>query len=153
MTFRLAAELSERFSAVGMVAGLMMMEHPKPAKPLPTLFIVGTKDPLVPIDGGEVKLPWGSHHNPPVADRLAVWAGGDGLQTQPKILSNQDAVERLVYPSKSGGPTLSVIYLDGHGHHWPGGVRTLPESMVGPITTKLDATDTLWDFFRAAVSR
>ena len=100
-----------------------------------------------------MKLPWGSHYNPPVAERLAVWAHALGCSTQPKTVSDTGGVRRLEYPSKSGGPTLSVIYIDGHGHHWPGGQRTLPESMVGPITSKLDATEVLWEFFRSSSSR
>jgi polyhydroxybutyrate depolymerase len=132
---------------------LRSLEDPKPKRPLPTLFILGTKDPIVPIDGGEVKLPWGSWQNPPVAESMAKWAKAIGCSTEPKIVSNQDGVKRVEYPSNSNGPTLSVIYIEGHGHHWPGGARTLPESVVGPITNKLDATDVLWEFFQANGSR
>jgi polyhydroxybutyrate depolymerase len=149
MTFRLATELSERFVAIGTAAGLMVVEDPKPKRPLPTLYILGTKDPLRPIDGGEVKLPWGSRHIPPVAEPLAAWAQAIGCVTQPKLVSNKDNVKRFEYPSRSNGPALEVMYLEGHGHHWPGGRRVLPESMVGPITSKLDATAVLWEFFQA----
>jgi polyhydroxybutyrate depolymerase len=150
MTFRLAAELSERFTAIGTVAGRLDLADPKPKKPLPSLYILGTKDPLMPIDGGEVKLPWGRRQNPPVGEMLAVWAKALECEPDPKTISEKDGVKKVEYASKSSGPTLSVIYIEGHGHHWPGGERTLPESMVGPITTKLNATDTLWDFFKAS---
>ncbi len=148
MTIRLATELSERFTAVGMVAGVLPLEVAKPKKPLPTLYILGTSDPLMPLGGGEVKMPWGIRKSPPVADSLAAWANALGCKKEPTILSDEDGLKRVEYPSKSNGPTLSVIYIDGHGHHWPGGQRTLPESLVGPITRKLDATDTIWEFFR-----
>lgn len=150
MTFRLATELSDRFTAIGTVAGMLAVENPQPGKPLPTLYILGTKDPLMPIDGGEVKLPWGSRKNPPVAEPLATWAKAIGCETEPKTISDSDGVKKVEYPSKSNGPTLVAVYLEGHGHHWPGGQRTLPESMIGPITSKLDATDALWDFFKAS---
>jgi polyhydroxybutyrate depolymerase len=149
MTFRLATELSERFAAIGTVAGVMSLTDPKPKRPLPTLYILGTKDPLVPIDGGEVKLPWGRHQSPPVVEPLAKWAKALGCSTEPKTVSNQDGVKRVEYPSLSDGPVLTVLYLEGHGHHWPGARRSLPESMLGPNTTKLDATDALWEFFQA----
>ena len=104
------------------------MKDPKPKKPLPTLYILGTKDPFMPVDGGDVKLPWGRHQNPPVAEMLAVWAKAIGCQPEPKTISDKDGVKKIEYPSKSGGPTLSVIYIEGHGHHWPGGERTLPRA-------------------------
>jgi polyhydroxybutyrate depolymerase len=149
MTFRLAAELSERFTAVGTVAGLMSLENPKPKKPLPTLYILGTKDPLMPLGGGEVKLPWGNRKNPPVAEPLAAWARALGCETEPRTISDKDGLKKVEYPSKGNGPTLTVLYIEGHGHHWPGAKPSLPENMIGPITGKLNATDTLWQFFQA----
>lgn len=152
MTFRLATELSERFAAIGTVAGMMAMENPNPTKPLPTLYILGTKDPLMPLNSGEVKLPWGTRKNPPVSEPLAAWAKAIGCETEPKTLSEKEGLKKVEYLSKAKGPTLSVIYIEGHGHHWPGGQKTLPESMIGPITNILDATDTLWTFFQSCAS-
>lgn len=148
MTFRLAADLSDRFAAVGTVAGQMALAAPKPAKPLPMLYILGTEDPLLPLQGGEVKSPWGTRTAGRVADFLATWAKAIGCDTEPKVISESDNVQRLEYPSSDVGPTLTVMYLQGHGHHWPGGRTVLPESMIGPMTSKLNATDTLWQFFK-----
>src|SRR5882672_7669886 len=105
----------------------MAIADPKPKKPLPTLYILGTKDPLVPLDGGEIKLPWGTHRNPPVSEPLGAWAKALGCETEPKTISEKEGLKKIEYPSKTNGPTLSVIYIDGHGHHWPGGKPTLPE--------------------------
>jgi polyhydroxybutyrate depolymerase len=149
MTFRLAAELSERFTAIGMVAGRMAMESPSATKPLPTLYIIGTEDPLMPMNGGEVESPWGDWINQPVVDQLTKWAVVLGCEKEPNLVSNKDEVQKLEYLSKSNGPTLTVLYLEGHGHHWPGAKRTLPESVIGPIKSKMNATDTLWDFFKS----
>lgn len=152
MTFRLACELSERFAAAGVVAGMNDSIDTKPKKPLPMLYIVGTKDLLTPIDGGEVKLPWGHRQNVPVAEMLAAWAKVMGCETEPKTISDKDGVKTVEYAAKPGGAKLSVIYIEGQGHNWPGGTSALPESMVGPSTNKLDATDALWDFFNSQTS-
>jgi polyhydroxybutyrate depolymerase len=149
MTFRLAAELSDRFSAIGMVAGRMVVDNPKPTKPLPTLYIIGTKDPLMPLDGGEVKSPWGNWTNRPVVEQLTRWAEAIGCEKEPKVVSEKDDVKNVEYPSKTKGPRLTVLYLEGHGHHWPGAKQTLPESMIGPIKSKLNATDVIWEFFKS----
>ena len=150
MAFRLGAELSDRLTAIGVVAGMMAMQNPRPKRPLPTLFIVGTKDPLMPLEGGEIKLPWGTRKNPPVAEPLAAWVKAIGCASEPQTISDADGLKKVVYPSKAGGPTLTAIYIDGQGHNWPGGKRMLPASMAGPSTDKLDATAVIWEFFKAA---
>lgn len=152
MTFKLAAELSERFRAIGIVAGLMAVPNPQPRKPLPTLCILGTKDPLVPIEGGEIQLPWGRKQNPPVAEPLAAWAKAIGCETEPKILSDENDVKKEVYLSKADGPVLTVLLLEGQGHQWPGSKSFVPLAATGPNITKLNATDTLWEFFQATIN-
>lgn len=148
MTFRLASELADRFAAIGCVAGRLTIDNPKPTKPLPTLYIIGTDDPLMPLAGGEVKSPWGSSWtNRAVAEQLTQWAEVLGCENAAQLISDKDDVRKEEYPSKTKGPTLTVLYLQGHGHHWPGAKQTLPESMIGPIKTKLDATETIWEFF------
>jgi len=147
MTFKLGAELSERFAAIAMVAGTMELDNPKPKKPLPTLYILGTLDPLVPLEGGEVKLPWFTRQNPPVAEFLEKWAAAIGCQTMPRIVSDKEGVRRLEYPAGTGEAKLNVMYIEGHGHHWPGAGRSLPANLIGPITKKIDATETIWEFF------
>ncbi len=150
MAFRLGNELSDHFAAIAEVAGQMTIDQPHPKRPLPTLCIYGTKDPVLPVDGGESHLPWGSRVTPPVADRLAIWAKALGCETTPKTLSDKDGVRRVEYAAKTpGGPTLTALYLEGHGHHWPGSTRSLPPAMMGPNTSKLDATETIWEFFKS----
>lgn len=150
MAFRLGAELSERFAALAPVAGMMAVARPRPKKPLPTLYIIGTKDRLQPLEGGEVTLPWATRTNRPVSTYLTAWAEALGCSTEPKTLSDRDGLKRVEYPSRTGGPALQVIYIEGQGHNWPGGRGFLPERAVGPSTTKLDATDAIWTFFRTA---
>ena len=120
MAFRLGAEMPQRLAALAPVASLMAVKDPKPAQPLPTLFIIGTQDPLQPLAGGTVTLPWGKRVNPPVSESLIVWATAIGCETLPKTLSEKDGLKRVEYPSKSHGPTLKVIYIEGQGHTWPG---------------------------------
>lgn len=147
MTFRLAAELSDRFAAVGAVACTPAVADPRLKQPMPTLCIFGTKDPLVPMDGGDVQLPWGIRRSPPVFESISGWANALGCETRPTAISASDGVEKLQYPSKSAGPALAVLLIEGHGHQWPGSKSFLPESLVGQPTAKVDATEILWEFF------
>lgn len=147
MVFRLAAEMPERLAAVAAVAGTMALDSPHPSKSLPMLYIIGVDDPLVPLAGGTVRLPWGSKENPPVAEFLQKWAAASGCEAEPKTISEADGVKQVEYPSKSSGPTLTVLYLDHQGHHWPGAKPLLPESRLGPAKSKFNATDAIWEFF------
>ena len=156
MTFRLGAEMADRLAAIGTVAGMVAIDNPQPAKPLPTLFIYGTEDPLLPIDGGESSLPWGTRTTPPVKDLMQKWAKAIQCQTDETIVREDDQTKHVRYASQIGGPELNVLYLKGHGHAWPGADRKLPERLqhlVGPDTSKLDATAELWKFFEASVNQ
>lgn len=149
MTFRLGAELSERLTAIAGVSGQMAVPHPAPQKKLPTLFIYGDQDPLLPEAGGEVQLPWGAHVVPPVAEFLARWATAIDCQTEPVVTSPGAGLEQRLYASQTAGPTLTVIRIADHGHHWPGGVHVLPARLIGPDAKRLDATEEIWKFFAA----
>ena len=150
MTYRLANELSERLAAIAVVAGEVAIAQPHPKVPMPTLAIFGKQDKVFPFNGGKSQLPWGSRTTKPVATYLAAWAKGLGCKTTPKTLSKKDGIERLEYPSETQGPALSVIYIDGHGHYWPGSPGRLPKQLVGPVSQKLNATDEIWTFFEKA---
>ncbi|QDU77707.1 Alpha/beta hydrolase family protein [Bremerella volcania] len=147
MTFRLGAEMADRLAAIGTVAGMVAVEDPKPTKPLPTLFIFGTEDPVLPIDGGESSLPWGTRTTPPVTDLMEKWAKAIGCETEPTTTADDDAIKKVRYRSRKNGPELTILYLKGHGHQWRGASRNLPPRLIGPITSKLDATAELWKFF------
>ncbi|MDX2038286.1 MAG: alpha/beta hydrolase-fold protein [Isosphaeraceae bacterium] len=149
MTFRLAAELPDRFRAIAPVAGMLAIDNPRPKHPIPTLYIIGTLDKLQPVEGGEVTTPWGTRTNPPISRSLETWARAIGCEVEPKTLGDTPDLRTVEYPSKSNGPTLRALYIPGHGHHWPGAKRALPDSVMGPHTLKLDATDVVWKFFES----
>ncbi|MBA2117251.1 alpha/beta hydrolase family esterase [Bremerella alba] len=147
MTFRLGAEMSDRLAAIGTVAGMVAVNDPQPVKPLPTLFIYGTADPVLPIGGGETSLPWGTRTTPPIADHMEKWAKAIDCETEPTTVSDDDTIKKVRYRSRKNDPELTILYLQGHGHQWPGASRNLPPRLIGPITSKLDAAVELWKFF------
>ncbi len=104
---------------------------------------------LLPIDGGEVKLPWGTRQYKPVSESLNKWAKTISCEPEPMVISEEDNLRKVQHRSKANGPMLTVLYLEGHGHHWPGFKSSLPEQYVGPYSTNLDATDVMWEFFKS----
>ncbi len=126
MTFSVGVNLANRVAAVAPVSGHLWYTGKQLAYPVPLLFIIGTDDPLNPLAGGIVTLPWGNiQYHPPIDDSLKEW-------------------ERML----GCGPQVTTTRA-GLGHVWPGGKNRLPEKWVGKPSNDLNATDIIWEFFKA----
>lgn len=153
MTFRLGAELSSRFAALAPVSGRLSLAEPKPERALPTLYIMGTKDPLNPVEGGERSLPWSIKKEKlaPVGEMLTQWAAALGCAkpSEPKTVSDKDGLKVVEYgPGRDGAP-FTAVYIEGQGHGWPGGREAgLPENVIGPSVETYNATEKIWAFFK-----
>jgi polyhydroxybutyrate depolymerase len=150
MAFRFAAERAELLAAIAPVAGYCGVNDPRPSRPVPTLYLLGTADPLVPLQGGLVRLPWGGppRPRPPVMQTLTKWASAIGCDPVPVTESDADGVKRERFP---GDAEYQAIFVEGLGHHWPGGQGRLDPRFGGTPSDRLDATETIWAFFRRHV--
>lgn len=155
MAFRLATERPERYAALAVVASHVWVKDPRPAKALPTLYVVGTEDPIVPLAGGDVVMPWGgTQTKPAVAITLLTWAQAMGCDPEPTTLSDQDGVRVDHYRPGPAGASLTAYYLEGHGHGWPGGAgEELPARFLGPVRPHINATAVIWGYFRKQMRR
>ncbi len=152
LAFRAGAELAERVTAVGAVAGHCWIERPMPARPVSLMYLMGACDPLNPISGGEVVTPWGrSEYHPPARRSLDRWLAGAGC-TRPSRERRESLIAWQDFVC-SGGAVARYGEIADSGHVWPGGVRLLPERIIGRATHALDATVTLWQFFRERLDR
>ncbi len=149
MAFRAGVELSAWVRAIAPVANGLLIEPDHLANPVSALMIWGKADPINPYQGGVVRR-YGHYLRRPAAE--ASWRRwGELLHCSPG--------ERLVYDrppvvakSLEFGQAKSLLYaIDGMGHCWPGGQGFMPERIVGPAYSALDATDLIWRFFRGEV--
>lgn len=144
MTFELAAHFSDRIAAIVPIAGYARTQA-TPKSPVPTLFIIGTSDPLVPAFGGDVTSPWtgATVHRPPALEGLVHWAAKLGCQQQRELVSEENGirVERF-----AGLCDCTLIIVDDLGHHWPGGRGQLKRKLAGEPTDRLDANEAIWAF-------
>lgn len=145
LTWKLLAEEPERWLAGVSVAGGLVHLPPRhgPARPLLAMF--GDQDPLVPINGGESPLLWGTTRaNPPVFETLGRWAASEGMAMAPSEKREEGVVTRYRW-----GPLLTAIVVHGQGHEWPGGGSSgLPKDLIGPQVEGFDATAEAWMFLR-----
>lgn len=147
MTFRFAAARSALLAAIAPVAGHDYTDSGRLAYPVPTLYLVGSIDPLVPLAGGEIVTPWGRHHRPrpAVRDTLLRWARTLGCREESVVVHEEDGllIEQFL------GPVRYLAYrVDGLGHHWPGGRGELKRRIAGPPSDRVKACELLWEFFR-----
>ncbi len=152
MSFRLGVELSQRIAAIAPIAGHFWIEHPRSSRPVPMLYITGTDDPLNPIDGGPISVPWWGYSDskPPVQDAIMKWVKLIGCPTKSEAIYNKDGVKAIAYRPCHGNAEVIYYTVEGLGHHWPGGKSEpyLPERIVGKTSNKLIANDVIWDFFQ-----
>jgi polyhydroxybutyrate depolymerase len=150
MAFRFAAERADRIGAIAPIAGHCWVQDPRPARPVPTLYVVGTADPLIPLRGGEVRSPWLHRliHRPPVSATLERWAEAIGCSQIPELESERGNVRTDIYP---GPVTFRSLSIEGLGHHWPGGKGQLNPRLAGAPSNEVDATELIWRFFEEFV--
>ncbi|HZC47254.1 MAG TPA: PHB depolymerase family esterase [Candidatus Acidoferrum sp.] len=149
MTFSVGLNLSNRIAAIAPVSGHLWYREKQLEYPVPLLFIIGRDDPLNPIAGGNVKLPWGTtQYHPPVEDSLTEWERMLGCGPQVET-TRGNGVREIVYDQCAKGGEVEYYNVKGLGHVWPGGKNQLPEKWVGQPSDKLNATDVIWEFFKA----
>jgi polyhydroxybutyrate depolymerase len=128
MAFRLAAERANRIAAIAPVSGHCWVPGPKPSRPVPTYYMVGDSDPLISLQGGAARTPWGRvPQRPSVEKTLRLWEEATGYVP--------------------GSEHFPVRIVAGHGHHWPGGKGLLGERLGGPLAGGVNATSEIWQFF------
>jgi polyhydroxybutyrate depolymerase len=154
MAFRLAAEMPESIAAIAAVAGHPFARPRPKTRPVPALCVGGTADPLTPLTGGDIRLPWGgSLTQPPYVESIGWWAHAGGCEDDPVREKVAPGVERLVWRGADThcetGCQVVLYLVEGAGHVWPGGVSFMPDILVGTDPGTLDATTAALDFLLA----
>jgi polyhydroxybutyrate depolymerase len=155
----LAAHLSARIAAIApVVGGIADPFHRrfKPSDPVSVVILQGTEDPLVPYAGGEVVAGGNRGKVISTVKTANMWVTHDGCAGEPQVetLPDKNADDHCRIKSstwsKCRAGTEVVLYtLEGAGHTWPGGTQYLPQRFVGRVCRDIDATEAIWEFFRA----
>jgi polyhydroxybutyrate depolymerase len=156
MSFRLATDLAERIAAVAPVTAQMtpQLVVKRPARPVPVMLVNGTEDPLVPYDGGQVRV-FGQDRGAVLSTDLTVrfWTLRNGCSGPtergwlPDRARDGTRVRVDRYLPREGGAEVVLYRVEGGGHTWPGGRPYLPVGLVGRVSRDFDATAAIFDFF------
>ncbi len=148
MSYRYALHFPETLAAIAPVAGHLRTRDVSLAEPMPMLSMFGRLDPLSPIEGGPVDLPWGvTEIRPPAVDSVRYWAELNGHAPYEGKVEDESGLSRLSYGLPGARDEVVFITIDDLGHVWPGGHRLLPEQLVGPTSDRIFANDAIWEFF------
>lgn len=149
MAYRAGIELSKRIAAIAPVSGHIWIKPPGIERTVSVLSITGMADPLNPLYGGESITPWGDTEiKPPMADSVKTWAELVNCLGDPEVIRDENGVKTISYGKCGNSAEALFCTIDDLGHVWPGGKSLLHERIVGKGSDKLNATDTIWEFFK-----
>lgn len=95
MAYRIAAERAERVCGIAVVSSPCWLDDPQPAAPVPTLFMVGARDPIYPLWGGSRNLFWTQRTTTPVVESLDKWAIALGCAPGLRPFDDSEALAAL----------------------------------------------------------
>lgn len=157
MSYRLAAELSERIAAIAPVAGSMVLEHFAPARAVPVMHIHSVDDSRALYAGGlgpPFPLTRKRVMHFPVEAQLERWArvngcsGGPAVQEERTWRSEEGVLHTAVRLAYTDCVAPTILWkLTGAGHVWPGGQLDFHPRLLGPGSRVIDANEEMWRFF------
>lgn len=159
MSVRLAMDLSEKIAAVAPVAAQISkaLKDKTPKLPISIMIVNGTKDPLVPFDGGHIRLfRFGRSRGEALSTASTVehfrLHNGCGKTPEKSTLQDKDpndgtSVEIEKYTGGKNGTEVILVKVIGGGHTWPGGKQYLKPRIVGAVCRDINASEMILDFF------
>jgi polyhydroxybutyrate depolymerase len=152
MTSRLACQLHKRIAAIAVVAAsLDVNEGYDLQKPMPVIYMHGTKDKIVSYNGGKM-FGRAIYSQKEIIQK---WVKLDGCNPEPVITNLPDtakdstSIVKEEYTNTANGLKVVSYTINNGGHTWPGGWQFMPEFIVGKTTRNLNACQAIWDFFKA----
>ena len=158
MSYRLAFDIPDKIAAIAPVAGAIptdILPENTSGIPVSVCIISGTKDPLVPWDGGNV----GTKKNPrgtviSVPDSAEYWVKRNKCDEIPDSswLPNNNIMDMCrvhldIYRDGENGTEVVLYKIERGGHTWPGGNPYFPKIIIGRTCQDIDANTAIWDFF------
>lgn len=136
MSYRLACDLADRFTAVASVAGTLTLATCGSSRPVPLLQLHGTADFIVPYSGA------GFLNS--VEGTVAQWASSNSCASTASTVYDNGDTSCVEYAGCSDDAAVQLCTIDGGGHQWPNGVG-IPG--LGTVTTDIDGSNYILDFF------
>ncbi len=151
MSYRLAAELSDRIAAVAPVAGPMGTKDCRPGRAVSVMHFHGDADEFAPFKGGRGRGPSGTDFYS-VQYSIDAWVAANGCRPTrqttrlPDRADDGTTVKEIRDASGRDGAEVVLVVIEGGGHTWPGREPRL--RALGASTRDISANDMMWEFFQ-----
>lgn len=158
----IGANIADKFAAIAPVIGGIgdpYYKQFKPSEPVSVFIIQGTDDKLVSYDGTKAvgfnrRRDRGKIISTDAA--IAIWTRHNQTDSRPSKGSLPDSdkedgcqVETYLWKQGKNNSEVKFFKLVGGGHTWAGGQQYLPKRIVGNVCRDFNATDEIWEFFKA----
>jgi len=167
-SFILGMKAADQFAAIAAVTAQLPRGSETaltPPAPIPILLMNGTDDPLVPYEGGQLRITLSPRRRKrgkirevgPITstrETIQYWLKHNEISGKPDVTqlpntvqTDKTTVTRSEWTGSEGNEVL-LYTINGGGHCWPGAAQYLPAGMIGRVNRDIDATEVIWDFFR-----
>ena len=160
MSIFLSYKLSDRLLAVAPVcASIPDKIYPDfhPSQPISILLINGTKDPLVPFEGGTVgnSLIGGRGNCTSTDSTIKRYLQINGSSNSLKTTAVPDdapfdgcTATRFEYDGGKNNTRVVLIKITNGGHTLPGASQYLPKFIIGKVCYDFKGNEEIWKFFK-----
>lgn len=159
MTLRLGCELSTKLAAIAPIIANIpqnIISRCKPKSTLPVLLMNGTKDPIVPWNGGNVHF-FRKNMGRVVstAETIDFWVKHNRCHSKPNIRAVPDRVRRdgstvtvTRYRNMNKSCDVVLYTIKGGGHAFPGSHTRELRLLTGRKNKDINGPAIVWNFFK-----
>ena len=156
----LSYKLSHRLLAIAPVCASIperIYDNFYPANPVSVLMINGTKDPLVPYEGGLVgnKMSGGRGRCTSTDSTIQRYISIDSIKKEALMeeLPDKNRLDgctavKYTYSGGKNNTTVCLIKVINGGHTLPGGSPYLPKIIIGKVCNDFNGNEMIWEFFK-----
>lgn len=160
MVFRLACERPGTFKGFATVAASLSLDQLVECTPDTTISLMminGTRDPILPYDGGQMEIDEKEAGSMLAAqEAVNFWLEENQCtdRATEKDMANRDTFDetrslRVTYNDCENKNKILLIRVVNGGHAWPGGRQYQNERSIGKVSDDFDASEEIWKFFRS----
>ncbi len=158
MSSRLLCDRADLFRGGAIVTATLSKDYMpacQPSREMAVLIMNGTDDPLVPYNGGPIKI-----FNRERGQIVSTDAYVDFWKTRNECssMAEEDFIDKeddgtsisiQKYRNCAGNGALVLYKITGGGHTWPDGKQYLGERLIGKTSKEINACDVIWAFFKS----
>ena len=164
MAYRMGFEAPDLVAGIAAIAANLPVDDnldcERAARPVATLVVNGTADPVNPYAGGVVTVGGDSSRGlvRSAADTARYWAelagyaGKGAFAVWPERSADDSTSVESTLWSAAGKQPVQLLTVVGGGHTIPHPVFRLPR-ILGPTSHEFEAAEVIWEFFATGVSR